>query len=109
MKTLILEPDPLRAQTWVAQFGGPDAVCHLARSPAQARLMLIGAVYDRLCLRLGELDGQSHAILGVARACNPECEIVDLVRQTQRPVSGPSILAVMREAARRRDQAIKIG
>ncbi|QBY01133.1 hypothetical protein E2K80_10690 [Rhodophyticola sp. CCM32] len=91
MKTLILEPDAARARGWVARYGTDDDTCHVAISAAQTRLMLIASCYDRLGLRLGHLGGQSHAILSVARACNPECEIVDLSRKTRRPVSGPSL------------------
>lgn len=96
MKTLVLENDPVRARAWLARFGGSGHICHLARSPAQARLMLIGVRYDRLCLRLKGQGGARHALLSVARATNPDCEIVDLARKTRRPVSGPSSGAVLR-------------
>ncbi|MEM9756596.1 MAG: hypothetical protein AAF914_11415 [Pseudomonadota bacterium] len=97
MKTLILEPDPLRARTLVHDFGGACDRCDTARSPAQARLMLIATTYDRLCLRMGEQGGAAHALLSVARATNPACEIVDLASRSRRPVSGPADgeLAVM--------------
>ena len=91
MKTLVLEPDPVRARAWVARYGVAHNSCDVAQSPGQARLMLIAETYDRLCLRPGQLEGQSHAILSVARACNPECEVVDLNRKTRRPISGPSL------------------
>lgn len=97
MKTLILEEDPVRARSWVATYGGADQCCHHAQSAAQARLMLIAARYDRLCLRLSEQGGATHALLSVARAVNPDCEIVDLASKTRRPVSGPSLGAVLRE------------
>ncbi|MBO6602650.1 MULTISPECIES: hypothetical protein [Rhodophyticola] len=107
MKTLVLEPDVTRARAWVARYAaGADNTCHVAISAAQARLMLIGTCYDRLCLRLGHLGGQSHAILAVARACNPECEIVDLARMTRRSVSGPSMGEVLRAEP---PQAMRIG
>ncbi len=109
MKTLILDPNRLRARAWEDRFGDASDTCHLAQSPGQARLMLIATRYDRLCLPLGELGGVSHAILSVARACNPDCEIVDLARKTRRSVSGPSHGAVMREALRRAGQATRIG
>ncbi|MBF9031853.1 hypothetical protein HKCCE3408_15750 [Rhodobacterales bacterium HKCCE3408] len=99
MKTLILEEDPSRARAWMTRFGGPRGRCDLARSPAQARLMLINAQYDRLCLRFGSQGGASHALLSVARATNPDCEIVDLASKTRRPVSGPSRGAVLRHEA----------
>ncbi|MBF9034487.1 hypothetical protein HKCCE2091_09570 [Rhodobacterales bacterium HKCCE2091] len=99
MKTLILEPDPARARAWIARYGGDEGRCDLARSPAQARLMLIGQSYDRFCLRFGTLMGASHSLLSVARATNPECEIVDLASKTRRPVSGPSLGAVLRQEA----------
>lgn len=89
MKTLILEPDPMRARTWTALYGGAMDVVHLARTAAQARLMLIGGRYDRLCLRMGGQAGGSHALLSVARAMNPDCEIVDLASQRRRKVTGP--------------------
>ena len=89
MKTLILESDPLRARAWISHYGNAVGAVHLARTSAQARLMLIGGSYDRLCLRLKEQGGGSHALLSVARAMNPDCEIVDLTSQRRRTVSGP--------------------
>ncbi len=89
MRTLILEPDPLRARNWALHFGSACDRCDLARSTAQARLMLIGASYDRLCLRLGENAGASYALLSVARATNPDCEIVDLGSKSVRLATGP--------------------
>lgn len=89
MRTLILEPDPLRARNWSMHFGTACDRCDIARSTAQARLMLIGASYDRLCLRLGDASGASYALLSVARATNPECEIVDLTSQSVRLATGP--------------------
>lgn len=87
MKTLILEADPLRARNWVLHFGGPCDRCDVARSRAQARLMLLGASYDRLCLILNE--HASNAILSVARATNPGLEIVDLGSLRTRLATGP--------------------
>lgn len=88
MKTLVLEPDIMRARGWVALYGGASDVVHVARSAAQARLMLIGGCYDRLCLRLRAQGGASFALLAVARAMNPECEIVDLASQRRRRANG---------------------
>ena len=89
MRTLILEPDPLRARHWTLHFGSPCDRCDVARSSAQARLMLIGATYDRLCLRLGDNTGTSYALLSVARATSPDCEIVDLGSLNTRLATGP--------------------
>ncbi|NKX43837.1 hypothetical protein [Roseicyclus persicicus] len=85
MKTLVLEPDPMRAQSWVALYGGVMGEVHVARSPAQARLMLAGGSYDRLCLAA---EGASLALLSVVRAVNPGCEIVDLGTRRARPANG---------------------
>jgi hypothetical protein len=90
MKTLVLEPDAMRARGWTALYGGASDVVHVARSAAQARLMLIGGCYDRLCLRMHAQGGASFALLAVARAVNPECEIVDLASQRRRLANGPS-------------------
>lgn len=89
MKTLVLEPDPMRARGWTALYGEAAGVVHVARSPAQARLMLISGGYDRLCLRMQAQGGASHALLSVAHAVNPECEIVDLASQRSRRADGP--------------------
>lgn len=97
MKTLLLESDPVKARSWAMRFEGPCDDCDLARSPAQARLMLIGGHYDRLCLRLETLNGRGAALLTVARAMNANCEIVDLSSKTCRPVSGPSRGGVLRQ------------
>jgi len=91
MKTLILEPDAMRARGWVAMFGTAEDLVHVARSAAQARLMLIGGRYDRLCLRMGRQGGASYALLGVARAMNPDCEVVDLASMRSRLATGPLI------------------
>lgn len=89
MKTLIVEPDPMRARNWSLHFGSACDRCDIARSTAQARLMLIGSSYDRLCLRLGANAGASYALLSVARAMNPDCEIVDLKSRSVRLATGP--------------------
>ncbi len=88
MKTLIVEADLMRARSWTALYAGAKETVHVARTPAQARLMLIGGVYDRLCLRMGAQGGASHALLAVARATNPDCEFVDLASMRVRGVSG---------------------
>lgn len=89
MRTLILEPDPLRARNWAMHFGSACDQCDVARTTAQARLMLIGASYDRLCLQLDQATGASYALLSVARATNPDCEIVDLTSNSVRLATGP--------------------
>ena len=88
-KTLILEPDPMRARQWALHFGGPQNECDTARSSAQARLMLISGLYDRLCMTVDETERASYALLSVARAINPDCEIVDLASLSSRSASGP--------------------
>ncbi|MEQ8366747.1 MAG: hypothetical protein RIB61_08570 [Roseicyclus sp.] len=89
MKTLILEPDSMRARAWVALYGNAVDDVHVARSAAQARLMLISGSYDRLCLRMDQHDGSGFALLSVARSVNAECEIVDLTSRRVRTASGP--------------------
>lgn len=89
MKTLVLEADPMRARGWTALYGGAGQVVHVARSAAQVRLMLIGGNYDRLCLRMRAQGGASYALLAVARAVNPDCEIVDLASLRSRRATGP--------------------
>ncbi len=89
MKTLIVEDDRIRAQSCVAMFGGADAVCYVAPSPAQARLMLIATRFDRLCLRLSSDDDACNALLALARATNPDCEVVDVAGGIRRTVTGP--------------------
>ncbi len=91
MKTLVLEPDPMRARGWMALYGGATDVVHVARSMAQARLMLIGGCYDRLCFTMGAQRGGGYALLSVARAMNPECEVIDLVSQRARRATGPML------------------
>lgn len=78
MKTLVLEDDPTRARSWVAMFGAADGVVHVAQTTSQARLMLRAGCYDRLCLPLRPKSGDSFALLAVAEAINPDCEIFDL-------------------------------
>lgn len=99
MKTLILEPDALKARGWTARYGGAKDTVHVARTVAQARLMLIGCAYDRLCLRMGGQNGTTHALLSVARAMNPDCEIVDLTSQRRRRVTGPLAVAAAASVA----------
>ena len=89
MKTLILEPDTMRARSWMAQYGAAEDVVHVAKSAAQARLMLLAGSYDRLCLQMGNQGGASYALLSVARAINPDCEIVDLTSHRARRATGP--------------------
>jgi hypothetical protein len=87
MKTLIFEPDPGRARGHVALFGDdPDGV-DVARSLAEARLLLLNNRYDRLALTRGL--GAAKALLGIARATSPDCVMVDLGSMRTRPVSGP--------------------
>jgi hypothetical protein len=87
MKTLIYEPDPGRARGHVALLGGDVDHVDIARSIAEARLMLLNTRYDRLALRRGA--GAARALLGVARATSPDCVMVDLASMRARPVSGP--------------------
>lgn len=89
MKTLILEDDPLRARGWIAHFGGATDVIHVARTPAQARLMLLATAYDRFCLCFSAHGAARFALLSVARAINPACEIVDLTSRRRRLATGP--------------------
>ncbi len=89
MKTLILEDNAMRAQTWTAMFAGPASVVDVARTVAQARLMMLAEAYDRLGLHMSNLGGARHTLLAVARATNPDCEIVDLTSMRVRGVSGP--------------------
>jgi hypothetical protein len=65
MKTLIFEPDPGRARGHVALFGDDPAHVDVARSLAQARLMLVNNRYDRLALtRGGRGEGASGSCAG---------------------------------------------
>jgi hypothetical protein len=95
MRTLIYEPDPGRARGHAAMLGG-DAGIEVARSLAQARLMLLSGRYDRLALKRGA--GAARALLGAARASNPDCVMVDLRSMRTRPVSGPSADAPVADA-----------
>jgi hypothetical protein len=95
MKTLIYEPDPGRARIHAATMG--DAEADIARTLAQARLMLLNGRYDRLALKRGA--GAARALLGAARASNPACIMVDLRSMRARSVSGPSLDAVPEPAA----------
>jgi hypothetical protein len=88
MKTLIYEPDPGRARGHMASMGDSTDI-DVARSLAQARLMLLNDRYDRLVLKRG--SGAARALLGAARASNPDCVMVDLRSMRARPVSGPSL------------------
>lgn len=94
MKTLVLEPDPMRARGWMTLYGGATDVVHVARSMAEARLMLIAGCYDRLCFTMGAERGAGYALLSVARAVNPECEVIDLASQRRRSVTGPMLDAM---------------
>jgi hypothetical protein len=87
MKTLIFEPDPGRARGHAALFGDDPEAIDVARSLAQARLMLVNNRYDRLALTRG--SGAAKALLGLARATSPDCVMVDLGSMRTRPVSGP--------------------
>ncbi|MBF9059671.1 hypothetical protein HKCCSP123_10810 [Rhodobacterales bacterium HKCCSP123] len=91
MKTLVLEPDPVRARGWMSLYGGAKDVVYVARSTAQARLMLIAGCYDRLCFTMGAQRGAGYALLSVARAMNPECEVIDLASQRVRRATGPLV------------------
>jgi hypothetical protein len=86
MKTLIYEPDPGRARGH-ARVRWRSAHVDVARSLAEARLMLLNNRYDRLALTRG--SGAAKALLGVARATSPDCVMVDLASMRARPVSGP--------------------
>ena len=63
MKTLIDEPDPGRARGHMASMGDSSEI-DVARSLAQARLMLLNDRYDRLALKRG--SGAARALLGAA-------------------------------------------
>lgn len=88
MKTLVLEQDPVRARALVALYGSATDTVHVARSAGQTRLMLMSGRYDRVCLRFGALNGARFSLLSVARAMNPDCEIVDLTSSKGRHISG---------------------
>lgn len=88
MKTLIYEPDPGRARVHATLLGTDVDHVDVAHSLAQARLMLINGRYDRFALTRGA--GAARALLGVARATNPDCVMVDLRSMRARPVSGPA-------------------
>lgn len=92
MKTLLFEPDPGRAPGAIALLDDGRSEIDVARSLAQARLMLLHDRYDRLALRRGQ--GAAKALLGIARATSPACVMVDLGSMRSRPVSGPSPDAV---------------
>ncbi|MCU4652860.1 hypothetical protein N8I71_08455 [Roseibacterium sp. SDUM158016] len=98
MKTLIYEPDASRARGHAALLAEDASDIEVARSLAQARLMLLNDRYDRLALRRGA--GAARALLGAARASNPDCVMVDLGSMRARPVSGPAVAAVPATEAR---------
>ncbi|MDG4647707.1 hypothetical protein P6F26_04570 [Roseibacterium sp. SDUM158017] len=87
MKTLIYEPDASRARIHAVLMAGDGGNVEVARSLAQARLMLLNGRYDRLALQRG--GGAARALLGAARASNPDCVMLDLRSMRSRPVSGP--------------------
>lgn len=89
MKTLIYEPDPGRARGHMAVLSTKAADVHVARSLAEARVMLVNGRYDRLALTRG--SGAARALLGLARATSPDCVMVDLASMRSRPVSGPGV------------------
>lgn len=88
MKTLIFEPDPGRLPGHITLLGDDTGPADVAKSVAQARLMLLNGRYDRLALRRGQ--GAANALLGIARVTSPDCLLVDLASMRSRPVSGPS-------------------
>lgn len=88
MKTLIYEPNAGRVRDHVALIAADATEIDVARSLAQARLMLLQGRYDRLALMRGK--GAARALLGAARAANPDCVMVDLRSMRSRTVSGPS-------------------
>jgi hypothetical protein len=89
MKTLIYEPNAGRVRDHVALVAADATGIDVARSLAQARLMLLNDRYDRLALMRGK--GAARALLGAARASNPDCVMVDLRSMRSRTVSGPSL------------------
>jgi hypothetical protein len=97
MKTLIYEPDLGRARGHATVLGGDPAHVDVARSLAQARLMLVNNRYDRLALIRG--SGAAKALLGLARATSPDCVMVDLGSMRTRPVSGPGVDARLNQTA----------
>lgn len=86
-QTLILEPNPMRARHWAAFFGSALGHSDLARSRAEARVLLLSDRYDRLCIYLS--DPTAAELMTVARVRNPDCEVVDLESLTVRLASGP--------------------
>ena len=89
MKTLIYEPNAGRVRAHVALIAADATEIDVARSLAQARLMLLNGRYDRLALMRGA--GAARALLGAARASNPDCVMVDLRSMRARTVSGPGL------------------
>lgn len=89
MKTLVFEPDPGRVSGHIAVLDDGRSEIDVAKSVAQARLMLLNGRFDRLALRRGQ--GAARALLGIARATSPACIMVDLGTMRSRPVSGPSM------------------
>lgn len=87
MKTLIYEPDVMRARAHVLALDATADSVDLARSLPEAKVLLRSGRYARLALRRGE--GAAAALLAVARAANPDCVMVDLGSMRARPVSGP--------------------
>lgn len=85
MRTLIVEPDALRARNWALHFGNLCDHCDTAQSTGQARVMLVGEPYDRVCLHLRD----AGTLLSVIRAVNPDCEVVDLGSRRVRLATGP--------------------
>jgi DNA-binding response OmpR family regulator len=78
MKTLVYEPDPLRARAYAARLGAADGTVDVVSSANHAAQLMQSSQYERLALRRGHPGGECDWLTSMQQMVRPDLDVLDL-------------------------------
>lgn len=88
MRTLVFDPDPLRARAYAARVGTENGGVDVVTSPQQAAHMMQSGAYSRLAMRVEQTCPSGQAVLDARQSLQPTCSLVDVARMPGRAPTG---------------------
>ncbi len=79
MKTLVYEPDPLRARVYLARLGAEAGPIEIVDCLDQAEALLQTGAYERLALH-SDVGAESARLTAIQKQTRPEMDVIDLAQ-----------------------------
>ncbi len=89
MKTLVYEPDPLRARAYASRLGAADGTVDVVSSANHAAQLMQSDQYKRLALRKGHPGGECDWLTSMQQMVRPDLDVLDLGQMPGRSHHAP--------------------